>query len=218
MRPKRFPIDKIIRILKKEVKKFQNPSVSEVALDFKTPFHVLISCILSLRTKDNTTRAASKRLFDLANRPQDMMKLSLNRIQKAIYPVGFYRVKARNIKNICRDLLKKFKGRVPAEMDLLLGLKGVGRKTANLVLTEGFGKPGICVDTHVHRISNRLGYVKTKDPFQTEMALREKLPKRYWMQYNNILVRWGQNICKPIKPLCDSCKINKLCFKIDEKK
>ncbi|HOX54675.1 MAG: endonuclease III [Candidatus Omnitrophica bacterium] len=211
-------IDKIIKILKKEVKDLQNPSVSEVALDFKNPFHVLISCILSLRTKDQVTRLAAKRLFKLADNPIDMLKLSLPEIEKAIYPVGFYRVKSNNIKNICKDLIGKFKGRVPDNMDELLSLKGVGRKTANLVLTEGFGKPGICVDTHVHRISNRLGYVSTKNPFETEMALRNKLPLKYWIEYNNLLVRWGQNICKPVGPLCGICKIERFCFKVGVEK
>lgn len=211
-------IDKIIKILKKEVKNLQNPSVSEVALNFKNPFHVLISCILSLRTKDQVTRLAAKRLFKLADNPRDMLKLSLSEMQKAIYPVGFYRVKSNNIKNICKDLNARFKGRVPDNMDELLSLKGVGRKTANLVLTEGFGKPGICVDTHVHRISNRLGYVSTKNPFETEMALRNKLPLKYWIEYNNLLVRWGQNICKPIGPLCGICKIERFCFKVGVEK
>jgi len=215
---RKVKIDKIIPILKKEVRNLRYPSVTEIALDFKNPFHVLISCILSLRTKDNTTRVASKKLFKLANNPKDIMRLSYGRIRKAIYPVGFYRVKARNIKNICSNLVNKFKGKVPDKMDLLLSMKGVGRKTANLVLTEGFNKPGICVDTHVHRISNRLGYVKTRNPFETEMALRDKLPRRYWMEYNVILVRWGQNVCKPIGPLCSICKINQFCSKVNVKK
>ena len=215
---KDIKIDKIISILKKEVKNLKQPSVTEIALDFKNPFHVLISCILSLRTKDDTTRAASMRLFKLAGKPKDMMKLSLDIIQKAIYPVGFYRVKSQNIKNICRDLVIKFNNKVPDKMDLLLSLKGVGRKTANLVLTEGFNKPGMCVDTHVHRISNRIGYIKTNDPFHTEMALREKLPRRYWIEYNPILVSWGQNVCRPIGPHCESCKINRFCQKVNVKK
>lgn len=213
----RFDIDKIVKILRKEVMALRNPSVSEVALDFKNPFHVLISCILSLRTKDQVTRKAAERLFELANNPKTMLKLSLSKIQKAIYPVGFYRVKSKNIKNICKDLIIKFKGKVPSQMEELLSLKGVGRKTANLVLTEGFGKPGICVDTHVHRISNRFGYIATKNPFETEMALREKLPKKYWIEYNNLLVRWGQNICKPIGPLCGICKIERFCSKVNVK-
>jgi endonuclease-3 len=214
----KIDINKIITILKKEVKKLRYPSVSEIALNFNDPFCVLISCILSLRTKDNTTTAASKRLFQLADKPEDMIKLSLDKIQDAIYPVGFYRVKAQRIKEICADLINRFKGKIPKKMDLLLSLKGVGRKTANLVLTEGFGKLGICVDTHVHRISNRLGYVKTKNPLETEMVLRAKLPKRYWKEYNPILVSWGQNICKPTRPLCGICKINQFCMKVNIKK
>lgn len=211
-------IDKIVMILRKEVRALRNPSVSEVALDFKDPFCVLISCILSLRTKDNVTRKAAERLFKLADSPRGMLKLSLPKIQKAIYPVGFYRVKSKNIKNICKDLIVRFKGKVPDDMDELLSLKGAGRKTANLVLTEGFGKLGICVDTHVHRISNRFGYITTKNPFETEMALRNKLPKKYWLEYNNLLVRWGQNICKPIGPLCGICKIERFCSKVNVKR
>ena len=154
---------------------------------------------------------ASERLFALVDTPQGMLNLKRKQIEKTIYPVGFYRTKAKTIHGICRDILEKFGGRVPDDLDTLLTMKGVGRKTANLVLTEGFKKPAICVDTHVHRISNRLGYVKTKSPEETEMSLREKLPKKYWREYNALLVTWGQNICKPISPFCSRCPIEKFC-------
>jgi len=143
-----------------------------------------------------------------------MLTLSPRRIERLIYPVGFYRTKARVILGICRDLLDRFGGRVPDEIDDLLTLKGVGRKTANLVVTMGYGKPGICVDTHVHRISNRLGYVRTRTPEETEMALRAKLPKRYWIGYNDLLVSFGQNICAPISPRCSMCPVSALCRRV----
>ena len=146
--------------------------------------------------------------------PADMLKLTPRRIEQLIYPVGFYRTKARVILGICRDLLERFEGRVPDTIDELLTLNGVGRKTANLVVTMGFNKPGICVDTHVHRISNRLGYVKTKNPEETEMALRGKLPRRYWIGYNDLLVSFGQNICVPISPRCSQCPVTALCPRI----
>lgn len=211
----KIDIDQIVHILRKEVKTLKEPSVTMVGRKWKNPFLVLISCILSLRTKDETTLPASERLFKLADNPRDMLKLSASVIEKAIYPVGFYRTKARNILGICRDLIQKFNGLVPDDLDTLLTFKGVGRKTANLVLTEGFGKLGVCVDTHVHRISNRLGYVKTETPKETEMALRKKLPKKYWIEYNALLVTWGQNVCKPISPFCSKCRINPVCPKMN---
>ena len=207
-------IARIVAILRKETQKWQHPVVTEYSINFKNPFYVLISCILSLRTQDQTTRLASRRLFSLVNTPQKILKLSTKQIEKAIYPVGFYHTKAKNIKYICRDLLEKFNTKVPNTLEDLLSLKGVGRKTANLVLTEGFNLPGVCVDTHVHRISNRLGFVKTKIPFETEFALRKKLAPKFWKEYNPLLVKWGQNICKPVSPLCSICKINQYCLKI----
>ncbi len=146
-----------------------------------------------------------------------MLALSPRQIETLIYPVGFYRTKARVILGICRDLLERFGGRVPDEIDALLTLKGVGRKTANLVVTMAYGKPGICVDTHVHRISNRLGYVRTRTPEETEMALRAKLPKRYWIGYNDLLVAFGQNVCTPISPRCSTCPVRALCRRVGVK-
>lgn len=178
------------------------------------PFRVLVACILSLRTQDTTTGPAAERLFALAHAPATMLRLTAARIARAIYPVGFYRTKARVIRAICRDLLERFDGRVPDDIDALLTLHGVGRKTANLVVTMGYGKPGICVDTHVHRISNRLGYVRTRTPEETEMALRAKLPRRYWIGYNDLLVGFGQNVCGPISPRCSTCPVRGLCRRV----
>jgi len=207
-------ISKIIEILKKELYKWKPPIVTEVANRKKDPFRILISCVLSLRTKDDTTRGAAMRLFELADNPKDMLRLKKKIIEKAIYPVGFYRNKAENILEICRALINKYHSKIPDEIDELLKLKGVGRKTANLVVTLGYNKPGICVDTHVHRISNRFGYVKTKAPEETENALRKKLPKRHWIIYNDLLVTHGQNICKPISPMCSRCSVERYCDKI----
>jgi endonuclease-3 len=143
-----------------------------------------------------------------------MLKLSVKEIERAIYPVGFYKTKARTIQNLCRELIEKYESKVPDELDELLKLKGVGRKTANLVVSLGYGKPGICVDTHVHRISNRLGYIKTKTPFETEMLLRQKLPKKYWIEYNDLLVSLGQHLCRPLSPMCSVCPIENYCDKV----
>lgn len=204
-------IDEVVHRLKVAMKDLPDPSVTLVGKKWKSPFLVLISCILSLRTKDETTLPASERLFKLAETPQKMLHLTPAQIEKAIYPVGFYKTKARSILGICNDLIEKHNGQVPDDIDTLLTFKGVGRKTANLVLTEGFGKLGVCVDTHVHRISNRFGYVKTKTPEETEWALRKKLPQKHWIEYNAILVTWGQNVCKPISPLCSGCPIKSFC-------
>jgi endonuclease-3 len=204
----------VVAILKREIRRWRVPIVGMVAEESKDPFRVLISCILSLRTQDRTTEQASRRLFALATTPEEMLKLSIPQIEKAIYPVGFYRTKARNIKSICQTLITQYLSKVPDEIDELLKLKGVGRKTANLVVTLGYHKPGICVDTHVHRISNRLGYIKTKTPEQTETVLRGKLPGKYWMIWNDLLVTYGQNLCKPISPLCTQCRLTAYCSRV----
>ena len=200
-------------ILKKQVRTLQLPWLENFAALDRDPFKVLISCILSLRTQDKTTRAASERLFKLSSTPEALSRLSIKNIEKAIYPVGFYRVKAGTIKNISREIIQQHGSRVPDTLEALLTLKGVGRKTANLVLTRGFNKYGICVDTHVHRITNRWGLVSTKSPDETEFALRETLPKRYWKDLNGILVAFGQSICQPISPFCSRCKIYSVCDK-----
>jgi len=207
-------IHSAIRILRREVPKWETPIVTLMAETYESPFRVLISCILSLRTQDATTAQASHRLFALADTPQKMVKLSGKTIEKTIFPVGFYRTKAKAIREICTVLLRDYSGQVPDEIDELLKFKGVGRKTANLVVTLGYKKPGICVDTHVHRISNRWGYVKTTTPEKTEVALRAKLPKQYWIEYNDLLVSFGQHLCRPISPVCSQCPVAKYCSQI----
>ena len=198
----------IIRILKKEIRQWPVPALGHYT---DSPFTVLISCILSLRTKDQTTTAASERLFEVAATPEALVEIPASDIEQYIYPVSFYRVKARTIREISAQLLERFEGRVPDRLDDLLSLPGVGRKTANIVVTLAFGKPGIAVDIHVHRISNRLGYVSTKTPDETEMALRAKLPRRYWLVLNDLLVAFGQNLCKPVSPHCSICAIRRYC-------
>lgn len=175
------------------------------------PYRVLIGCLLSLRTKDEVTYPASTRLFKLARTPSQMLKLSNRQIEKAIYPVGFYITKAKRIKGISKTLIEEYGSKVPDEIDELVKLKGVGRKTANIVVTFGFRKQGIAVDTHVHRISNRLGWVRTTKPDDTEMVLRKILPRRYWLDINELLVRHGQNICNPVSPWCSKCMIREYC-------
>jgi endonuclease III len=204
----------VMKILRREAPKWNAPIVSFIAVQSRDPFKTLIGCILSLRTKDETTAVASARLFERAATPEAMLALSPKTLERLIYPVGFYRTKARVIRGISRDLIDKFEGEVPNDLDALLTLKGVGRKTANLVVTEAFGKPGICVDTHVHRISNRWGLVKTKTPDKTETALREVLPRRHWLEYNGVLVAFGQTICHPTSPWCSRCKIAEICPQI----
>jgi endonuclease-3 len=207
-------IHSAVRILRREVPKWDTPIVTLMAETYESPFRVLISCILSLRTQDATTAKASHRLFAIADSPAAMMKLTAKEIETLIYPVGFYKTKAKNILDICQTLIDNYCGNVPDDIDELLKLKGVGRKTANLVVTLGYMKPGICVDTHVHRISNRWGYVKTKTPEKTESALRAKLPQQYWIEYNNLLVNFGQHLCRPISPMCSECPVKKYCRRV----
>ena len=208
-------IPKAIRILRQEYGRFKTPYVSEVSAGKgKDPFKVLVSCILSLRTKDDVTREASMRLFRIAGTPQKISRLTVKEIEKTIYPAGFYRVKSGVIRGISRELAENHDGRVPDTMEGLLKLKGVGRKTANLVVTMGYGKPGICVDTHVHRIANRWGFVSTKTPDETESALRKKLDKRYWIVLNGLLVAFGQNVCRPVSPFCGRCRLNGFCRRV----
>ncbi len=204
-----------ILVLKREVRQWQEPVVGVVARESgRDPFRILISCLLSLRTKDRTTAQASERLFALATKPAAMLKLTRRRIERAIFPVGFYRTKAKSIHAICRRLLAVYGGLVPDSIDELLTLSGVGRKTANLVVTVGYLKPGICVDIHVHRISNRWGYIKTKTPEDSEQALRGKLPMQYWMTYNDLLVPYGQHLCQPVSPFCSRCKLANYCDRV----
>lgn len=178
---------------------------------FHDPFKVLICCILSLRTNDLTTYPCSLRMLELGTTPKDFLNVDVDTLAKAIYPVGFYKNKAQQILDISKELVEKYDSKVPDSIDELIKFKGVGRKTANLVLAKGFGIPAICVDVHVHRISNRLGWVKTKTPDETEMELRKHLPKKYWLDINTILVTFGQNLCKPQKPMCNVCPIKEYC-------
>ena len=208
----------ILRILRAETAQWKQPIVGSFASGENAVFKVLMSTVLSLRTKDQTTEQASHRLFAIADTPAKMLGLSAARIEKIIYPVGFYRTKAGNILKICRILVDEYAGHVPDSMEKLLALPGVGRKTANLVLTVGYSKYGICVDTHVHRISNRWGLVRTKTPDDTETALRKILPKKYWITFNDLLVCYGQNLCVPVSPFCSDCKIAKFCPRISVKK
>jgi endonuclease-3 len=211
----RKQLHEAMAILRREVPNWNVPVVSLMAQDGHDPYRILISTILSLRTLDQTTVKASARLFALADTPQAMVQLDRETIEKAIYPVGFYRTKAPQIVEISRRLLHEFGGKVPDDVDTLTTFHGVGRKTANLVLAEGYGIPAICVDTHVHRISNRWGYIKTKTPLATEMALRKKLPKTYWIEYNPSLVALGQHVCKPTSPICSACPVAPFCKRIE---
>jgi len=208
---------RVINKIQKQVRGFVIPAVTLFAQS-RNPYLVLISCLLSLRTKDKTTAEACGRLFKIAVNPQKMLKIPLKKLEKIIYPVGFYRTKAKTISSINRRLVKDFNGQVPPNLDDLLSFKGVGRKTANLVLGLGFGIPAICVDTHVHRISNRLGWVKTRNPEQTEIELEKIINKNYWIELNTVLVTFGQNICLPVSPYCRKCPVQESCFKIGVKR
>ena len=205
---------RVIRRLQRRAASWRPTSVAEVAAEDRDPFRVLVACLLSLRTQDTTTGPAAARLFRLADSPTAMLRLTPRRIERTIFPVGFYRTKARVIRGMSRDLLDRFGGQVPDDLDALLTLRGVGRKTANLVVTVGFAKPGICVDTHVHRISNRLGFVRTRTPEETEAALRAKLPRRHWIGYNDLLVAFGQNVCRPLSPHCSRCPVAAWCSRV----
>ena len=207
-------ISAVIGHIKGSLEHEKLPIVSDLAEKDHDPFKILISTILSLRTKDEVTETATRNLFLLASIPEEMMELSEEVIAAAIYPVGFYRNKAKTIRHVCRELVDTYDSRVPDSIEELLKLKGVGRKTANLVVTLGYGGQGICVDTHVHRISNRLGYVKTKTPDETEFALRDKLPHTYWIHYNTLLVAFGRTMCKPVSPLCSQCPVIAYCGRV----
>ena len=207
-------IGRIITILRRESRGWNAPVLTLMAAEKHDPFLTLIGCILSLRTNDKTTAIAAPRLFAKARTPAEILAMEPSEIEKLIYPVGFYRTKAIGIREISRDLIERFDGRVPEDIDELTTLKGVGRKTANLVVTESFRKPGICVDTHVHRISNRWGLVATKNADKTETALREVLPRRYWIEYNGLVVAFGQTICHPTSPWCSRCPVEKMCPRV----
>ena len=205
-------IDEIVATLKAA----KQPQSEFVKLmdSFNSPYLVLIACILSLRTNDRTTYPATLRMLELAKTPKEMKNVKVEDLAKAIYPVGFYENKAKQIIELSRQIDEELDGKVPDTIEELVKFNGVGRKTANLVLSQGFNKPAICVDVHVHRIFNRLGYVCTKNPEETEFALREKLPQKYWIDINTLMVTHGQNICKPTKPKCSECPIANYCAKI----
>jgi endonuclease-3 len=201
-----------MKILKKEMEKFQNPVATEIGEKTRSPYMVLISCLLSLRTNDKVTGPVSRKLFEVVKTPEEMNKLPLKKLQKIIRPVNFYITKSKRIKDISKILVKKYKGKVPDDFNELMKFKGVGRKTANIVMTYGFFKKDyIAVDTHVHRVPNRIGWIKTKKPEDTEEQLKKILPKKYWQDFNDIIVTFGQNICKPIGPKCRECPINRYC-------
>ena len=205
-------IDKIVQNLI-EAKQPRSKFV-DLMEEFQDPYLVLIGCILSLRTNDKTTYPATLRMLELAKTPQEMCKISPEILAKAIYPVGFYENKAKQIIELSRKIVEDLDGKVPDEIEDLIKFNGVGRKTANLVLAKGFNKPAICVDVHVHRIFNRLGYIKTKNPEETEFELRKKLPLKHWIDINTLIVTHGQNVCKPQKPNCANCPIEQYCAKI----
>jgi endonuclease-3 len=209
-----FPFDEMIKTLKAFLKD-EVPVVTRISQSEEgSPFLVLVSTLLSLRTKDETTDKAMDRLIKRAQTPGDILDLPTEELEKIIYPVGFYRNKAKILKNVSRIILEHYGGKVPDSLDELLTIKGVGRKTANLVVTEAYGKPGICVDTHVHRISNRLGIVSTKNPHNTEEELRKVLPQKYWIIYNTLLVAFGRRTCQPVSPRCSHCPISHICKQI----
>lgn len=209
-------IDTIFRLLKGQMTPYGTPIVSRKKQDIpETPFVTLISCLLSLRTKDEVTAGASQRLLTKYHTPQKIVQLSQNQIETMIYPVGFYKTKAKRIKDISRILLEKYQGNVPDTMEGLLSLKGVGRKTANIVMVYGHKKHGyLPIDTHCHRIPNRLGWIRTKTPEETERALIKILPQKYWDDFNDLFVRFGQTICVPVSPFCSRCSLQKYCKKI----
>ena len=209
----------IIKKLREVAANMVEPAATLIVKGFgKNPFLILVSCILSLRTKDTVSLPATQRLFQIVTTPEEVLGLPVEKIEQIIYPVGFYRNKAKQLHEISKDLIDRFGGKVPDNEKDLLSLRGVGRKTANLVLGEGFGIPAICVDTHVHRISNRVGLVNAKTPQETEKELKRVLPKKYWIEYNRLLVKWGQNICVPVSPFCSKCAIFRLCDRVGVKK
>ena len=205
-------IDEIVKLLKEA----DQPRSEFVHLmdTFNDPYLVLIACILSLRTNDKPTYPATLRMLEIGRKPEDFAKCDVKELEKAIYPVGFYANKAKQIVDLSKELVEKYNSKVPKSIEEMTKFRGVGRKTANLVMSRGFNEPAICVDVHVHRIFNRLGYVKTKTPEETEFAMRAKLPQKHWIDINTLLVTHGQNVCKPIKPMCNVCPIKDYCAKI----
>ena len=209
-----FEISKVMEILEIESKKWNSPVDTLVALQKNNPFLVLITTIVSLRTKDEVTIKVCENLYKKLSTPKDILNLSVEELAKLIYPCGFYNNKAKQIHTICYELINNYNCVVPNEIEELIKFKGVGRKTANLVLAEGYNILAMCVDVHVDRISNRFGYVRTKNPDSTEMRLRKKLPTQYWNRYNQLLVALGQSICRPVSPKCSECPVSKYCRRV----
>jgi endonuclease-3 len=209
-----FPFDEMMAALTGFFPEEAAPVITRISRGtMSDPFVVLVGTLLSLRTKDETTEKVMEALMPRAGTPDDILRIPDGELERIIYPVGFYRNKARVLKEVARIIIDKYDGSVPDTIEELLSIRGIGRKTANLVITEGYGKPGICVDTHVHRISNRLGIVSTKDPHRTEDRLRQVLPERYWIIYNSLLVTFGKRVCTPLSPKCSQCPIEGLCPK-----
>ena len=204
----------MLRRIRRRLRGTRLPIVTLIAETERDPFKVLVSTILSARTKDEATAAATRRLFDAASTPEEIEALPAAELERLIFPVGFYRTKAKNLRLAMGVLRDRFGGAVPQTVEELIELPGVGRKTANLVVTEGFRRPGICVDTHVHRITNLWGYVDTRNPLETEMALRAKLPRSQWIGLNKTLVSFGQKLCVPVSPWCSRCPVEEWCPKL----
>lgn len=209
-----FNIDAVMTALAKHFNEVRTPVVDLIQIQTKDPFKVLVTTILSARTKDDTTSKAASALFEHVNGHHDLNKLSLDELDRMIWQVGFHREKSKHLKQLPQVMDDLFGGKVPSEIDDLLKLPGVGRKTANLVRAVAFSLPAICVDIHVHRISNRWGYISTKTPLESEMALRAKLPDRYWLQYNSHVVAFGQNLCTPRKSRCSDCPVSSYCARV----
>ena len=207
-------IAEVIALIRDAVKVERLPMIDAAFAERPDPYRILISTLLSLRTKDEVTCLADGRLFALATTPEEMVRLPEHVIRNAIYPVGFYRKKAETILHVSRELIEKFGSRVPDTVEGLVAIRGVGRKTANLVVSAGYGLPALCVDTHVHRVSNRLGYVNETTPDKTETALRRKLPERFWVEFNSLMVAFGKTICRPVSPRCSSCPVTSYCGRV----
>ena len=208
-------IDIIIQTLTNYFKNFETPTVRSTSIATKDPFKVLISCLLSLRTQDKNTEKASRQLFEVASTPSEILQLPIKKLETLIFSSGHYKKKARTLKHVSKVILKDFNGTVPSTEEELLSIKGIGRKTANIVLAFAYNKKVIPIDTHCHRLPNRLSWVKTKTPEQTEFELMKILPKKYWKEFNTLFIKFGKNICLPISPLCSKCPINNYCKKVD---
>lgn len=212
---KSVDIEKVIKILKQETRGYEIPIVQASRKKFHSPFHILVTVMLTAQTKDALVASMMPEIFSRIKKPEDILKIPLKDLEKLLYPISFYRTKARNLKKMAKILIEEYGGKIPTTQAKMIELPGVGEKTANIVLNRVYkSNEGIGVDVHVHRISNRLGYIRTKTPHETEMRLQKKLPKKYWNDYNPLLVKWGQNICTPISPWCSKCVLRDQCNRI----